>query len=256
MIKQKKISDLSSAHEFALYMPNVDTAIIDNRLHISDKELIRRIILVLRLVINDRLILFNAQYHMRVTIEHIAKNSITCALHTQTSNIILQPKIYLLLPLLKKDDMADAVSMATASGVSAIYCMYTSKSQKLWTTNEQERFERCIIAAAEQSKQFNLPTLYPPAPLPDLLVQHTAKKAPSIFFDPAGTDLFICIQTMRSDLPDSITVIVGPEGDLSKEEKELLHKHYVQFCVLTPTILRSSLAAAVGVGIMRSLLRL
>ena len=46
-------------------------------------------------------------------------------------------------------------------------------------------------------------------------------------------------------------LLIGPEGDLALQEKELVAGK-MQFCALTPTILRASQAAALSIGIVRS----
>jgi len=48
--------------------------------------------------------------------------------------------------------------------------------------------------------------------------------------------------------------MIGPEGDLTAQEKELLKERGVQFLRLTPTILRAQQAVVVAMGIFRSLL--
>ena len=48
--------------------------------------------------------------------------------------------------------------------------------------------------------------------------------------------------------------MIGPEADLSTEEKNLLLKEYFSFVKLTPTVLRAYQAAGIALGIFRSLL--
>lgn len=51
-----------------------------------------------------------------------------------------------------------------------------------------------------------------------------------------------------------LMLLVGPEGDLSNEEKNAVHTAGFIMCALTPTILRSVHAAFLGAGIMRSVM--
>jgi len=48
--------------------------------------------------------------------------------------------------------------------------------------------------------------------------------------------------------------MVGPEEDLTNQKKEQLKQAKFLFCALTPTVLRSSQAIALGSGIIRSML--
>jgi RsmE family RNA methyltransferase len=50
-------------------------------------------------------------------------------------------------------------------------------------------------------------------------------------------------------------LFVGPEGDLTDQEKVLLKQNGFIFCALTPTILRACEAIALGAGVVRSILR-
>jgi len=45
----------------------------------------------------------------------------------------------------------------------------------------------------------------------------------------------------------------GPEGGLTKQEEDLLKENDFEFYVLTPTVLRSVEAVAVGLGSVRSI---
>ena len=44
--------------------------------------------------------------------------------------------------------------------------------------------------------------------------------------------------------------MIGPEGDLTMQEKDLLKERDVQFLRLTPTVLRAQQAVAVSMGIL------
>ncbi|PKN03448.1 hypothetical protein CVU75_02160, partial [Candidatus Dependentiae bacterium HGW-Dependentiae-1] len=52
-----------------------------------------------------------------------------------------------------------------------------------------------------------------------------------------------------------ILLLVGPEGDLTEEEKGAISRAGVQFCKLTPTVLRAMQATAVGMGVVRSVIQ-
>ncbi len=75
-----------------------------------------------------------------------------------------------------------------------------------------------------------------------------------IYFDPTGESLSDIIARVKKISPTSIIVMVGPEGDLTDQEKEQLRQEKFLFCALTPTVLRSSQAIALGSGIIRSTL--
>ena len=109
-----------------------------------------------------------------------------------------------------------------------------------------------MIAAAEQSKQYRIPTLHEPKPFEECIQQI---ENATFFFDPAGKELLPIIQSLHAEQPKGISLMIGPEGDLTAQEKFLLKERGVQFLRLTPTILRAQQAVAVSMGIFRSLIR-
>lgn len=241
---------ISKNHLFALWHPTLSAElhIKSTEITIKDKELISRIIHILRLTAGEQCILFDATKQITATIVMITSKIITMTYTMVSYNQPYTPTITALLPLLKKDDLSTAVTQLTAIGISKIQLIMTEKVQRSWGgTAEYERLQRVIIAAAEQSKNFALPVLVEPIPLREAITGHAA----IICGDPDGTPY----QTILSNLPaslDACAILVGPEGDFTDHEKEYLKKADVQFCSLTPTILRSHLAITVLATSLRS----
>jgi len=130
----------------------------------------------------------------------------------------------------------------------------TKKTQRTWGgQKEEERIERIMQAAAEQSKNFAFPKVSSPVPL-EVAVAGVARDAIKIFFDPTGCSLNNLITSINTSLSTRIILSVGPEGDLTMDEKASLNGQGFVFCQLTPTILRAQQAVTVSVGALRSLL--
>ena len=119
--------------------------------------------------------------------------------------------------------------------------------------HEMERLKRIIHAAAEQSKNFAFPTITDAKPLEEILIT-LGPTTPRFYFDPDGQSLFPIFQELKDKNAQEIVLMIGPEADLTTEEKKLVQKHNFIFCRLTPTILRAQQAAAVSLGAFRSLL--
>ena len=75
-----------------------------------------------------------------------------------------------------------------------------------------------------------------------------------LFFDPQGAHFFDIMQRLHSDQPKEVLLLVGPEGDLTSQEKEVVRANNFIFCALTPTIIRAVQATGLAVGFIRSLL--
>ena len=243
-------------HLFACYHQDFSDEIA-HRTHgdqiiIADADLTHRLTSVLRFAIGEQLILFDRSVRAIVTIAAVAKHkSITCVIDEKYINQVWQPAMNFVLPLLKKESLETALYSLSELGMTRIYLVTTQKSQQKWTPKEHERAQKIIIAAAEQSKNFAFPELMQPIDLKQ--ASQKISDAHKVFFDPAGKP--IAQQAREYANAQSLALAIGPEGDLSPEEKELLKESGFTFIALTPTVLRSSQAAALGAGIMRSLIR-
>lgn len=239
-------------HIFALYVDNLSTIISENTFLVSNEQIIHRCIHVLRLQRDDEIILFDRSEHASVRIVLIGKKVMQGALINRFCNVIFKPNIKLLLPVLKKDALSDAIYNAVETGVSEIYLVTTQKSQRVISAVELDRLERVAISAAEQSKNFALPQIHHPMHLDAALALF--KGIPSAFFDPHGKSVQEIITFLSTGQYANIVLLIGPEGDLTAAEKSMLEEHKWLLCALTPTVLRSVQAVSVSIGIMRSFL--
>lgn len=137
-------------------------------------------------------------------------------------------------------------------GVNEISLVITQKVHRGFTQKDLERMHKVIIAAREQAKYFAPVKLNNPVLLEQVIESNTY--LPCLFFDPQGESAANVIETLQANKHEKILAMVGPEGDLSFEEKELLRSKGFIFCALTPTILRSFQAATLAMGLLRSLL--
>lgn len=233
-------------HEFALYNPLLSEKTEEKFLHIVEKELVHRISRILRLNPKDSLVLFDKTRHAEAVITSIDRDSVTLEMNKFFDNTPAMPQLIMQLGLLKREALEQTVESLTVFGVNKIQLFISEKVSRKWGgPKEFERLERIMIAAAEQSKQFVLPQLSEPILFEEMLKQQHSKRA--IFCDPTGNSLIplICKGT------EETTMLVGPEGDLTLYEKELLQQKEYAFCRLTKTVLRSELAATLVAGIIR-----
>jgi len=237
-------------HQFALFAREREGVGTDQSLVLKDADLVRRMTNVLRLQVGDEIILFDRQTNRLLQINAIKKKEISGKILAKKSNLPLKPHIKLLLPVLKKEALSDALYNAVEAGANEIQLIYTYKAARPMAGHDLERLERVAIAAAEQSKHFSFPVIQPPIPFERAIALN---EGVGIFFDPNGSTV-AHLQSFFAD-QKKFHLLVGPEGDLTHEEKELLRTAGWHFCALTLTILRASQAVSVGLGIWRSLLR-
>ena len=244
------------SHEFAFFVPQLNIVNAQQNYIIHDSELIHRMIQVLRLQVGDTCILFDSHMHTVATIQEIIKNkTINVRIIKSIPTSSLEPKITFLLPILKKEALEEAVYSLVEMGVNRIVLVTTAKTQRHWGGDKElQRLQRIYIAAAEQAKQFASVELIAPMQLKKALEQYVQNKKIALFFDAQGTILRDSFLFRKDSDKHEIIALIGPEGDLIEEEKQLVDKYGFVRIKLTPTILRASQAAALGAGIIRSLL--
>lgn len=250
---------LESTHQFALYYEPVSIIVQEAQReihHIVDSELVHRIVSILRLEKNDRIILFNSSYHIFATIVgYESKKSVTVQIHEIEHNKQLLPVIHWVLPLLKRDAFEAALYTLTEMGAQSVQPLLTQKTVRFFGGDKEiVRCKKILIAAAEQSKQFVLPELKPIIPLDIFLLKAQAPNSMKFFLDPTGCPLKAAVSLIEQHKPVEIILASGPEGDLTYEEKMMLTDQGFIFCALTKSVLRAEQAVAVGLGALRSLL--
>lgn len=245
-------------HEFALYVEALSSLIsgknASDTIHFSDEKLLHRMKYVLRLGPQDHCILFDRHvYTLVVILAFAGKKHVSVTIQKLQKTVVLQPTIIFLLPILKRDDYESALYALAELGVNEIQLVFTQKTTHQWSgARDRERAEKIVIAAAEQSKNFAYPHIKEPISLENAVKEYGAADT-KIFFDPTGKGLLEVISSLSIAKIKKIVLLVGPEGDLSVQEKELVKAHDFTFCALTPTIVRAVQAVALGAGFIRSI---
>lgn len=248
---------MTMQHEFALYYPALTSLIgtkkAPQELILDDQNLVHRMGRVLRLRVEDSLVFFDETIHVQCRVQSIEKKRCVVVLVRKQSHDQLKPHITVLLPLLKREALESALYSCVELGANAVQLVSTEKIHRAWRgEKELQRARSVMIAAAEQSKNFALPTLLEPITLEKAC---QAAYDSRIFFEPHGKFLSEVAHDLRTQSPKRIAVLVGPEADLSDAEKELVRAASFSLCALTPTVLRARQAVAVGLGAIRSLIR-
>ncbi len=245
---------MKSQHEFALYYPNLTNLIdrvTEKIIKVEDSDLVHRIERVLRLKKAEEFVLFDRHNHAKCVLEQFEnRKTISIQLLEVAPNRVIAPEITVWLPILKRDDLEEAIYSLVELGVNSINLIQTDKVQRAWGgAKELERLQRIIIAASEQSKNYAYPELKTPSSFNDFI---RVKREKIIFFDVNGKPLLDVMRQLHDQKPSQLDIIIGPEADLSAEEKNALVDVSAVSCALTPTILRARQAVAVGVGAIRS----
>lgn len=239
-----------STHQFAVF---IDQPLDDNTIIINDPLLYHRIIRVLKCSLGSVIQLFNTQSNAQAKLINYTKKECFFKLITLLDNEIFKPHITLGLPLLKGNDLEEAISLATQTGVSAVQLLLTDYVQRSFIfANEEKRIMRIVIAATEQSKRFGMPLIKEPIPFPS--IKSVYQNDVMLFGTKDGIHITALLnQPYLKDRTNSFFFIVGPEADFSDSEYILLKEWQAQGICLGPTVLRSCTAAGVGISWIRAL---
>ncbi len=246
-------------HEFALFVELLSVLlqkiVPDTVFIITDEKLFHRITTVLRAHLDQECIVFDRILYAYCTIVALSgKKQIHMKLKSKHFTHTFNPSITFLLPMLKKDDYEGALYSLVETGVTTVQLVITRKTHTSWSSErDMDRAQRIFIAAAEQSKNYCFPLLKAPVLLEQAL-HALQSNSTNIFFDPTGKPCFSVMRELYDNQPQDVVLLIGPEGDLSNEEKKMIKEKNFIFCALTPTVLRSTQAAALSAGLVRSLL--
>lgn len=253
------MTNKNESHEFALYFENLTKAVAHKKqgdiFTIDDETVSHRIKNVLRLAVGDQCLLFDRAYSALVQIQEISKKKLAVEFIGIRAALSLAPRITILLPVLKREALSEALYACVELGANEIQLITTQKTHKAWATQEKElqHAQKIMIAAAEQSKNFAFPLLMAPMELSECV-----KKLPTaskIFFDPEGSSLFDTMTDLHREKSEHLILCLGPEGDLTQQEKKMLVENEFKLCALTPTVLRAQQALVVGLGSLRAVLK-
>jgi 16S rRNA (uracil1498-N3)-methyltransferase len=245
-------------HKFAFYYPELYNTVGSCQqgceFTITDQQLYHRMISIVRFSLGDHCILFDRSYSAHIEILALEKKGIRCRVNTWENNIVLAPYITVFLSVLKKEALEEAVYSCVELGANHIQLISAQKSHRsLSGQHELERLHKIVIAAAEQSKHFSFPSIAKPISLSQALEEY-AQSTMFIALAMNGKKAVSCIQEHDKQRYSSIALMIGPEGDFTDQEKELYTDKNAYALTLTPTVLRSQQAVAVGLGLLRSLL--
>jgi len=207
---------------------------------------------VLRLKTNDSLILFNdtgLEFNC-IIISASKKQSTVKVLNSFTSQKESSLKIHLGQAISKSDRMDFAIQKAVELGVSEITPLKSDfggfKLSEVRLEKKMRHWEQIIISACEQCHRNVIPVLNPPIQLKSWL--NKAKEDLKLIFDTGEENHVLDYKT-----PESITLVIGPEGGFSENELMVAQENKFIKTNLGPRILRTETATTTAVSIIQYL---
>ena len=200
---------------------------------------------VMRIKSNEIFSLFNSSGEWEAEIKEISKGMVEFNITKQLRQKENSKEIWLAFSPIKSNYFNFMIQKATELGVTKFLPIIFERSVVRKINNN--RLEKIIIEASEQSNRINVPMLEKCQDLKNFLSKNN-KKIELIFTDLNTENKKLEIKK-TTDKP--ICIIIGPEGDFSgRERKEILSFEGVKQIKINENILRSETAAISALSIV------
>lgn len=207
---------------------------------------------VMRLKTMDEILVMNGKgLILRCKIEAVSKSEAECSVLEEKIYQKQQFKTIALVPILKNIERFEfALEKLTEMGIDIIQPYYSQR-----TINKNLRFDRCkriLIASIKQSLNPFLPDLRRPLSLKEALLEFKDNSI-VLFGDPTGKSIIEFREKLIDFNQENIVLLVGPEGDLTEEEKGLVKSLNALFIKLGNYRLRTETAIINLFSIVRNI---
>lgn len=158
----------------------------------------------------------------------------------------MRTELHLLLGLLKNDQFDDALRFSAETGVHTIHPLLCERSIPIYTAKKlkdrMQRWRKILEEATKQAGSTRTPILKEPIELAKFDFQSLPHcRYAALLIDDTQ-------QTNNIEIPFELAVAIGPEGDWSPLETQLLLNNKFIAITLGKRILRASTAVAVACG--------
>ena len=212
-----------------------------------DREEARHALGSRRLDAGDEITLFDGRGRIgQAMIEARAKDgSVPVRVRSATSLDRPSPLIHLRSALPKGDRQSDLLDMAAQLGVASVGPLRCRRSVVTDPGGRDDRRRRILAEACKQARCPWIPELVPEADLTTTLAAARTAGLSIAIAHPVGATPALFPGA------GSVMLLVGPEGGFSDDEVDAARAAGALPLDLGPTILRTELAAAVGVAFLR-----
>ncbi|MGH7165533.1 MAG: 16S rRNA (uracil(1498)-N(3))-methyltransferase [Nitrospiraceae bacterium] len=194
------------------------------------------------------------RYHVRVT--RIDRRELTGrVLDTRTEPSPLHPSITVGQALLKGDRMDWVVQKTIELGVTSLVPLVSNRvivrPRPGRLLSQQQRWQRIVLEAAQQSERWELPTIQAPCEVEAFFVGQSSS-ALRLILGERGQGESLATVRLPSGPENQVTLAVGPEGGWTAEELRLALDCGFTPVTLGTRILRSETATLAALAILQS----
>ena len=220
------------------------TDVSENKITISDKDLYKHIIKVMRTKCGERILFLDEneiQYETRIS--EIENNFFVCKIEKQyKSERKLSLNLYIAQSVLNSDAQTSAIQKATELGVKGIIPLYTDNCavKESVIKNKIEKWQKVALESVKQCERADIPTVFDMAKIDNVVKNYDQI---IVFAErDAQSDFFTYVKQNKIDKTKSILVIIGPEGGFSQKEFDFFKEKNIPLITLGNLIYRADTA--------------
>ena len=231
-----------------LYYPGT---IVENSTNLLSKEHTHYLTNVMRLKRGSNVNLFNKDGEWLSEIVFLDRDRVEVKSLNKIKESSKSTNVELAICLVKKTSMEIILQKATELGIAKIIPIISERTEV--KDLNLERAKKIVVEATEQSNQLNVPDIQEPQKLKDFI--NSLDSNTSLFFADINTEKKIDNKIIEKS--KKISVLIGPEGDFSPTEREMiLAKDNVISFSLSKNILRTETAAISALSLINYSLNL
>ena len=219
--------------------------ISENTISLLSKEHTHYIANVMRLKRGSNINFFNKDGEWVSEIIFLEKDRVEVKILNKVKESIKSSNIELAICLVKKNPMEIILQKATELGVSKITPIISERTE-IKELN-YERANKIVIESIEQSNQLTPPLISDVIRLNDFI--NNLKDSTKLLFADVNSKDNLKLKDLKSE--DFQTILIGPEGDFSPSERELIlgYSNVIPFS-LSKNILRSDTAVISAISLV------
>ena len=225
-----------------LYYPN---SIAENNTSLLTKDHTHYIVNVMRLKRGSEINFFNKEGEWRSEIIFLDKDRVEVKFLKKVRQKVSLSNVELAICLVKKNPMENILQKATELGVRKIIPIISDRTEV--KDLNFERANKIVIEATEQSNQLVPPEILEITKLKDFL--NNFESVSKLLFADVNSKKNLKAEDLTKS--KSICILIGPEGDFSPTERELiLGNTAVKPFMLSRNILRSDTAVISAISLV------
>ncbi len=218
--------------------------IFDKTIKITDKDLYKHIIKVLRAKNGEKLLFLDEnEIQYETVLKTIESNYFECTISKQyKSERKLGINLYIAQSVLNSDAQTSAIQKATELGVKGIIPLYTDNCavKESIIKNKIEKWQKIAYESVKQCERADIPKVLEMTYIKDICNKF---EQVIVFAErDTQTNFFQYIKENKIDKTKNILIIIGPEGGFSQKEFDFFKENNIPLITLGNLIYRADTA--------------